>query len=325
MAAIAITERQLGIERDRPVAFLILGRTAGSCAQARGIVDAIDQQANGGGRAGQAQGRGNGGAIIQAGDGTTIGVDRAGQRQPAEVLITGLHAVAEHKGAGSRATEVRSGSSSAAIQRDRERWAAPYRNGAIKLHTEIKGLAQGVRAIGRQAHLGDHRSIALISPHVHQHGARRDRDGSNVIAGHHREGPQRIGANAIGIRHRRPVGIDAGIDRVVATNRIGQGRGLAGAKPQGATQQLLHHQAAHRAIGIGNLGLASATTNQIAIADRDRAVLLAANSSNREGAKGWVVVNSREVDRADERIAGGLVRGVGIFISDLPAQRAART
>ena len=52
---------------------------------------------------------------------------------------------------------------------------------------------------------------------------------------------------------------------------------------------------------------------------------MAANSTCREGAKGWVVVNSREVDRADERIAGGLVREIGILISDLPAQRAAAT
>ena len=89
-------------------------------------------------------------------------------------------------------------------------------------------------------------------------------------------------------------GIDAGIDRVVATNGIGRGLGLAGAKPQGATQQLLHHQSAHRAIGIGNLGLASATTNQIAIADCDRAVLLAANSPCRDDAERGDVINGRD-------------------------------
>ena len=62
-----------------------------------------------------------------------------------------------------------------------------------------------------------------------------------------------------------------GINHRIAAWDIGRGGRFTAANLETATEQLLHHQAGHRAIDIGHLGLGS-TTDQIAIADRDRAV-----------------------------------------------------
>ena len=205
-----------------------------------------------------------------------IEADGTSQRNASGVLITGLHCVAENQGVAAVAAEVAGGCTSAAIEGDRQRWGAPsgyHADGAIKFHPEIKGVGNGVGAIGRQGHLGDHRSIALVSGHIHQHRPRLDREGASVIFSDHREGTQGIGVTAVGIGRRCPVGIGVGIDHGIATGYIGRGTGRAAANLEAATKQLTHHQAAHCAIGIGHLGLATATADQIAVADGDRAVL----------------------------------------------------
>ena len=66
-----------------------------------------------------------------------------------------------------------------------------------------------------------------------------------------------------------------GINHRIAAWDIGRGGRFTAANLEAATEQLLHHQAAHRAIDIGHLRLPIPHTNQVAIADRDRAVFSA--------------------------------------------------
>ena len=72
----------------------------------------------------------------------------------------------------------------------------------------------------------------------------------------------------------------AAINHRRAAGDIGRGKGLAAAKFEAATKQLVHHQTTHRAVNIRHLGLATAIasttaiaiSDQVAVADRDRAV-----------------------------------------------------
>ena len=276
LATVAITKRQVGIERDRPIAFLIEDRHVGRGTKHRGIIDPINQQARGGGETRQAQARANGAAIIKAGNQAVIEVDGVGQHNSVGVLVTGLDAIAEHQAAGGCTAQISGDSTGATIEGDRQRWSSAgghNSDGPIKLHSEIKVLVRGIGAISRQGHLRNHRCIGMVSAHVHQHGPRLNRHRTSVIHCQHREGTQGIGATAIGIRRRRPVGIGISINQRIAACYIGRGQGLAATNLEAAAEQLLHHQAAHRAICIGHLGLARAIANQIAKADRDRAVL----------------------------------------------------
>ena len=106
--------------------------------------------------------------------------------------MTGQHRIAEQQAARAIAAQVGGDQASAAIEADPERGdaaAGHHRDGAIKLHRKIKGLGDAVGAIRRQGHLGDHRAIALVTGHVHQHRSRLDREGTSVILCHHSEGP----------------------------------------------------------------------------------------------------------------------------------------
>ena len=211
-------------------------------------------------------------AIIDAGDLAAIEINHRTKNHASVGAITGSHRVLEEQAVGAAAAEVSGAGAAAVVESNRQHWqaaSAVHRDNTIKLQREDQMIARAVNAIGRQAHLGDHRSIALVSGHIDEHRARRYRHSTAVVACHHGEGTQGTVACAVGIGDRGPIGFGAGIDLGIASRAIGRRSRQRGAEQERTTEQFSHLQNTDGAIRISHLALGRTVADQIAIADGD--------------------------------------------------------
>ena len=239
LTTVAIRQNQIRIEHHRWISLPIVRRRIHLQCDFRRVVDAIHQQTAGGGKARQCQVAVDSYVVIDAGDQAAVEIERGSNGDSAAVAITTAHRVLEQQGVGASTAQVSGARAAAGVQRDRQQGragGAVDRDRPIKVKGEDQRVAGAVGAIGRQGDLADHRCIALVSSHIHQHRARRHRHSTAVIACHHREGTQGIGATAIGIGRRRPIRIGIGIDLGIATGAIGRCCRQGGAKQQRTTQ-----------------------------------------------------------------------------------------